>query len=122
MAWNLLINEGDVAAARLRQRLHKGYSGAPIVDRETGCVLGIATNIEKDGAEGLAISVEALNKIWSGMPPAISYFYQEKFNVITVNNKGEEINRRSHIKSGLLVKFNIVKVWRPNPYQTNNKR
>ncbi|NES03575.1 MAG: SUMF1/EgtB/PvdO family nonheme iron enzyme [Okeania sp. SIO2F4] len=61
--WNLLINEGD--------RLRKGYSGAPVVDLETGRVLGVATNMEKDGVEGLAISVEALSKIWSGMPPAI---------------------------------------------------
>ncbi|NET42905.1 GUN4 domain-containing protein [Okeania sp. SIO2B3] len=62
-AWKLLINEGD--------RLRKGYSGAPVVDLSDR-VLGIATNMEKDGAEGLAISVEALNKIWPQMPIAIS--------------------------------------------------
>ncbi|NEO57306.1 MAG: SUMF1/EgtB/PvdO family nonheme iron enzyme, partial [Okeania sp. SIO3B5] len=84
--WNLLVDEGD--------RLRKGYSGAPVVDWETGGVLGVATNMEKDGMEGLAISVEALKKIWPQMPPAISYFYLEKFDVITVNNKGEEIERR----------------------------
>ncbi|GGA20503.1 GUN4 domain-containing protein [Okeania sp. KiyG1] len=71
IAWNLLINEGDVATARLRQRLRQGYSGAPVVDLSDR-VLGIATNMEKDGAEGLAISVEALNKIWPQMPVAIS--------------------------------------------------
>ncbi|NER08468.1 MAG: trypsin-like peptidase domain-containing protein [Okeania sp. SIO3C4] len=68
--WNLLVDEGD--------RLPRGYSGAPVVDWETGHVLGIATNMEKDGAEGLAISVEALKKIWPQMPPAVSYFYLEK--------------------------------------------
>ncbi|NEN89208.1 MAG: SUMF1/EgtB/PvdO family nonheme iron enzyme [Okeania sp. SIO3H1] len=83
--WNLLVDESD--------RLRRGYSGAPVVDLETGHVLGVATNMEKDGAEGLAISVEALKKIWPGMPPAISYLYL--FDVITVNNKGEEIDRRS---------------------------
>ncbi len=86
--WNLSIKEGD--------RLRKGYSGAPVVDLETGHVLGIATNMEKDGAEGLAISVEALNKILPQISPAISYFYLEKFDVITVNKKGKEINRSSH--------------------------
>ncbi|MGB3508345.1 MAG: SUMF1/EgtB/PvdO family nonheme iron enzyme, partial [Microcoleaceae cyanobacterium] len=86
-AWNLSINEGD--------RLRKGYSGAPVVDLETGHVLGVATNMEKDGAEGLAISVEALKKIWPQMPSAVSYFYLEKFDVITVNSEGEEINRCS---------------------------
>ncbi|MDJ0519681.1 MAG: SUMF1/EgtB/PvdO family nonheme iron enzyme [Trichodesmium sp. MO_231.B1] len=104
-AWNLLINQGDVATARLRQRLRKGYSGAPVVDLDTGCVLGIATNMEKDGAEGLAISVEALNKIWSDIPLAIFMGVSQEgglitvtksFDVITVNSKGEEINRRSH--------------------------
>ncbi len=94
--WKLLINEGDVATARLRQRLPQGYSGAPVIDLETGGVLGVATNMEKEETEGLAISVEALNKIWSEMSPAISDFYLEKFDVITVNNKGEEINRHSH--------------------------
>ncbi|NES65994.1 MAG: hypothetical protein F6K24_12400 [Okeania sp. SIO2D1] len=72
IAWKLLINEGDVATARLRQRLRQGYSGAPVVDLETGHVLGIATNMEKDGAEGLAISIEALKHIWPEMPLAIS--------------------------------------------------
>jgi len=63
----LLINEGD--------RLRKGYSGAPVVDLETGGVLGIATDMEKDGREGLAISVKALEKIWPQMPPVISGVY-----------------------------------------------
>ncbi|NEQ35482.1 MAG: SUMF1/EgtB/PvdO family nonheme iron enzyme [Okeania sp. SIO3I5] len=127
--WNLLVDEGDVAAARLRQRLRKGYSGAPVVDLETGYVLGVATNMEKDGTEGLAISVEALKKIWSGMPPAVSQQIiresletsdnlsveevialkqldipnnspaqeiTQPFDVIKVNSKGEEIERRSH--------------------------
>ncbi|NET29705.1 SUMF1/EgtB/PvdO family nonheme iron enzyme [Okeania sp. SIO1I7] len=62
-AWRLSINQGD--------RLRKGYSGAPVVDLETGHVLGVATNMEKDGTEGLAISVEALKKIWPQIPLAI---------------------------------------------------
>ncbi|NES69781.1 MAG: SUMF1/EgtB/PvdO family nonheme iron enzyme, partial [Okeania sp. SIO2D1] len=86
--WNLLVDESD--------RLRRGYSGAPVVDLETGGVLGVATNMENDGAKGLAISVEALKKIWPQMPPIISYFYLEKFDVITVNKKGEEIERRFH--------------------------
>ncbi|MGD1804907.1 GUN4 domain-containing protein [Dapis sp. BLCC M126] len=73
-AWNLLINEGD--------RLRQGYSGAPVVDMSDR-VLGVATNMEKDGAEGLAISVEALNKIWPEMPLAISQ--QLKLKIDKVN-------------------------------------
>ena len=63
IAWELLINSD--------YRLRKGYSGAPVVDWGTGDVLGVATNMEKDGEEGLAISVEALINIWPRMPPAI---------------------------------------------------
>lgn len=64
IAWKLLINQGGC--------LRQGYSGAPVVDLETGHVLGIATNMEKDGTEGLAISIEALKDIWPEMPLAIS--------------------------------------------------
>lgn len=63
-AWKLLINEGD--------RLRKGYSGAPVVDLKADRVFGITTDMEKDGREGLAISVEALEKIWPQVPPVIS--------------------------------------------------
>ena len=62
-AWKLLINEGD--------RLRQGYSGAPVVDLSDR-VLGVATYMDKDGTEGLAISIEALNKIWPQMPVTIS--------------------------------------------------
>ncbi|NEQ38980.1 MAG: hypothetical protein F6K40_23005 [Okeania sp. SIO3I5] len=62
IVWDLLISSG---------RLRKGYSGAPVVDLSDR-VLGVATNMENEGAEGLAISVEALNKIWPQMPVAIS--------------------------------------------------
>ncbi|MGD1700796.1 trypsin-like peptidase domain-containing protein [Dapis sp. BLCC M229] len=62
--WKLLINQND--------RLRKGYSGAPVVDKKTGFVLGIATNMEAEGTVGRAISTEALSKIWLEMPPTIS--------------------------------------------------
>ncbi len=69
IAWELLINSD--------YRLRKGYSGAPVVDCRTGDVLGVATNMDKDGAEGLAISVEALSNIWPGMPPTIFKSFNE---------------------------------------------
>ncbi|MGB3512943.1 MAG: NB-ARC domain-containing protein [Microcoleaceae cyanobacterium] len=64
IAWELLITSSHP--------LEKGYSGAPVVDLKTGFVLGVATNMEREGRGGLAISVEALKNIWSEMPPAIS--------------------------------------------------
>ncbi|NET43364.1 serine protease [Okeania sp. SIO2B3] len=51
-----------------KERLRRGYSGALVVDSETGLVLGVATNIEKDGEQGAAISIEALRKIWPEIP------------------------------------------------------
>ena len=87
--WKLLINEGD--------RLRKGYSGALVVDLETGGVLGIATDMEKDGREGLAISVEALEKIWPQMPPFISdvIFDYHKLNRLLSEGKWFEANKET---------------------------
>jgi len=58
--WKLQIQQG---------RLKKGYSGAPVVDSETGLVLGVTTNMEgKNEEQGTAISIEALRKIWPEIP------------------------------------------------------
>ncbi|MEH2261214.1 trypsin-like peptidase domain-containing protein [Nostoc sp.] len=43
--------------------LESGYSGSPIVDEATGKVLGIVSH-KQGGRTGLAISIEALDKIW----------------------------------------------------------
>ncbi|NEQ41018.1 MAG: trypsin-like peptidase domain-containing protein [Okeania sp. SIO3I5] len=58
--WKLQIQEG---------RLQKGYSGSPVIDSETGLVLGVTTNMEdKNGEQGTAISIAALRKIWPKIP------------------------------------------------------
>ncbi|NEN92954.1 MAG: SUMF1/EgtB/PvdO family nonheme iron enzyme [Okeania sp. SIO3H1] len=103
-AFQIIKNVGEeVAIGKLKieaGKLQKGYSGAPVVDLETGFVLGITTHMEgkdeEEGKEGTAISIEALKKIWPEVPPDVFHFYLEKFDVITVNIKGEEINRHSH--------------------------
>lgn len=59
-AWELSMAEGST--------LQRGYSGAPIVERTYGLVLGIATHKEGQGQAGMAISIEVLQKIWSEMP------------------------------------------------------
>ncbi|MEH1813404.1 MAG: trypsin-like peptidase domain-containing protein [Nostoc sp.] len=43
--------------------LESGYSGSPIVDEATGKILGIVSH-KQGGKTGLAISIEALDKIW----------------------------------------------------------
>jgi Trypsin-like peptidase domain len=54
--WDLKI-EGDYY-------LQPGYSGSPVIDITNGCVLGIVTHQIGKGEKGLAISIEALAKIW----------------------------------------------------------
>jgi hypothetical protein len=62
-AWDLEI-EG-------KHRLQPGYSGSPVVDKTSGKVLGVAIQRLGEGQTGLAISIEALEKIWSEMPPQL---------------------------------------------------
>lgn len=63
-AWILAVDQG--------KRLHDGYSGSPVVDYETNFCLGVISFMGEDsGQTGLAISIEELEKIWSGMPIAI---------------------------------------------------
>ncbi|HEY9833728.1 MAG TPA: GUN4 domain-containing protein [Stenomitos sp.] len=57
-AWNLQIERGS------EHDLKSGYSGSPVIDKETGYVLGVVAQ-QTDKGKGLAISIEALKKIWS---------------------------------------------------------
>jgi hypothetical protein len=61
-AWELITSDEDP--------LQKGYSGSPVVDQASGCVLGVASHIESQ-TKGLIISVEGLPRIWQGMPPTL---------------------------------------------------
>lgn len=60
-AWDLKI-QGE-------NYLQRGYSGSPVIDNISNCVLGVVSHKEGTGDKGLAISVEALEKIWQDMPP-----------------------------------------------------
>lgn len=59
-AWDLMI-EGE-------HYLEPGYSGSPVIDKETGFVLGVVSHRIGNGEKGLAISIEALKEVWSEMP------------------------------------------------------
>ncbi|NEO88709.1 MAG: trypsin-like peptidase domain-containing protein [Spirulina sp. SIO3F2] len=50
------------------ESLRKGYSGAPLVDENSGKVLGIVSQDEDEGKEGFAVSIDALEKVWQHMP------------------------------------------------------
>lgn len=56
-AWDLQIIDDHT--------LQPGYSGSPVIDQETGSVIGIVSHRHGLGESGLAISISALDKIWS---------------------------------------------------------
>jgi hypothetical protein len=57
VAWDLTIN-GDYD-------LEHGYSGGPVIDEQSGCVVAVA-NYRVGGKKGVAISIEAVEEVWPG--------------------------------------------------------
>jgi len=62
-AWDLKIN-GDYG-------LQPGYSGSPVVDSRKGSVFAVVSHRQGE-TKGVAISIEALTKIWPDLPSALS--------------------------------------------------
>ena len=58
-AWDLRISDD--------YSLQPGYSGSPILDLRSGCVLGIVSHRQGEGRSGLAISIEALHGLWKAI-------------------------------------------------------
>ncbi|MGD1701381.1 trypsin-like peptidase domain-containing protein [Dapis sp. BLCC M229] len=90
VVWELKIEKG---------KLQGGYSGAPVVDLETGFVVGVTTHKEgrneQEGKVGRAISIEALEKIWSDIPPTISQQLKRKSSLTQLLVKGSNFNNIS---------------------------
>ena len=57
LVWNLEISDDS------EHELKPGYSGSPVVDKASGYVLGVVAQLTGQG-KGLAISIEALGKVW----------------------------------------------------------
>ena len=53
-AWEINLTKGQ---------FKKGYSGSPVADQDSGCVIGVVTDMEKGGQTGQIISVKALEFI-----------------------------------------------------------
>ena len=62
-AWDLRIDDGEY-------ELLPGYSGSPVVDVDTGCVIGIASHKGTQG-RGTAIAIQALAEIWKDIPASL---------------------------------------------------
>ncbi len=61
-AWDLVIDPNSAP-------LKPGYSGSPVVDRESGSVIGVVTQCDENtGRHGLAISIRAVRKLWKDVP------------------------------------------------------
>jgi Trypsin-like peptidase domain len=74
-AWDLRINEGEYS-------LREGYSGSPVIDSATGSAIAIVSHKAEKGEKGIAISIEALKEIWTGIPSAIvEHLEQIQMNV-----------------------------------------
>lgn len=80
LSWNLEISEDS------KHKLKDGYSGSPVVDKGSGYVLGVVS--QRTGErDGLAISIEALEKVWQEMPEDI-IIYQKLVNQSPMSKTG----------------------------------
>ena len=62
-AWHLEIDSNP------KYTLQAGYSGSPVIDQETGYVIGVVTQVEWEGKkQGLAIAIESLRKVAGDLP------------------------------------------------------
>ena len=113
----------DVAVEKLeikKGRLRSGYSGSPVIDINTGLVVGIVTHkVDVDGEErfGRAISIEALEKIWSEIPNEVSKQIEREAKTIEVlTNINVEEKFQNQVKSsqesekGELFNFEVIRV------------
>lgn len=64
-AWDIEIDENS------KYFLQPGYSGSPVVDEQTGATIGVISQREREGRQGLAISIESLRKIWQELPSSL---------------------------------------------------
>lgn len=80
-AWDLKI-EGEYT-------LQPGYSGSPVIDKENSYVLGVVSHRIGEGEKGLAISIDALAKVWTEMPNNL-IFYQNAENITIMDNKSND--------------------------------
>jgi len=113
----------DVAVEKLEIKkgsLRSGYSGSPVVDIKTGLVVGLVThkiNVDGEGRFGRAISIEALEKIWSEIPNEVSKQIKRESKTIEVltNINIEEkfpkkVTSRKEPEKGELFNFEVVRV------------
>ena len=66
-------------------KLQNGYSGSPIISKDTNRVIGILSHRIGTGEKGIGISLEVVKEVWADIPAElISYFSIN--NSITINS------------------------------------
>ncbi|NEO23611.1 MULTISPECIES: trypsin-like peptidase domain-containing protein [unclassified Moorena] len=55
-AWELNLTEGNT--------LESSFRGSPVIDENSGYVLGVVSYQEDEGTKGVAISIDSLERIW----------------------------------------------------------
>lgn len=103
--WNLEISDNS------KHELKAGYSGSPVVDKASGYVLGIVAQSISQG-KGVAISIDALNKIWQmdGLfITKITSFEEPKMesNMKQVEKEIEQIQKLIDAKASNLNSLNL---------------
>ena len=93
--WNLKIDDMHC--------LQRGYSGSPVIENDTGVVIGIVSHMIKDNT-GVAISVESLNNIWKEIPKNLlkrlstDNISSKKLDTVQVKERVKESKEVLHIE------------------------
>ncbi|MGH7495990.1 MAG: serine protease [bacterium] len=111
--WHLEI-KGD-------NHLQPGFSGAPVIDEKSNEVIAIVNQRKGEGQKGLAISVEALLKLWPELPEALRSSLQISPKVFFPNiesgplmNFEEELGAFRRIASGEDLQTRLISVHGPS--------
>jgi hypothetical protein len=87
-AWDLIIKD--------EYQLQPGNSGSPVIDKANKTVIGIVRTRQGDGRKGLAISIEALARIWPEMP--VSILSGNSRTSAVISNEGKALPISSVVK------------------------
>ncbi len=84
-AWDLVI-DGNYP-------IKKGYSGSPVIDLQSGKVVGVASHRLDSGEKGVAVSIGALPGLWPDMPDALRRAFEP-----TQGSESSRTSENAHTK------------------------
>lgn len=101
LAWDLEISHDS------KYDLQPGYSGSPVIDKISGYVLGVITQSIPE-RKGLAISIDALEKIWKGNSDNL--FLTKPYSLINKPNQERGYSQVRQVKMNLqdIIRYGII--------------